>query len=405
MRQSKEMRRLGVTESVPSSLCCGCGACVDACSRKALSLILNDEGFYRPALDVGRCSSCGVCNLHCPMQSRTEGAASSDKLMIFGGWSNDQLERSMSTSGGLAFELAKRTIAESGVVVGCVMGNDLLPQHRLINTLEELSATRGSKDLPSMLSGVYRQAAAEAATGRKVFFTGTPCQVAAFETFLKSTFRDNVLTADIVCFGVPSIVAWRKHLAETFHGKVKEVRFRDKATGWENSSVKYTLTNGKVIYRQPSLDPFVAGFYSGAFHQSVCGVCPHASVPRPGDITLGDFWGVPAQFADQRGVSLVVASSCRGAQALEALRRMGQVTLFPSTLEIAGEANRRLVTNRSHHGSFPHREAAIRRLTAGESLHTVARTYLPCLLRRTLKRMLPLPLWKLGKGALKWIRR
>ena len=38
------------------SKCCGCGACVEICPPKALSMKPNKEGFQYPALDANRLS-------------------------------------------------------------------------------------------------------------------------------------------------------------------------------------------------------------------------------------------------------------------------------------------------------------------------------------------------------------
>ena len=45
--------------------CTGCGACVSVCSKQALSLRSNREGFYYPELNVKSCVDCKLCEKVC----------------------------------------------------------------------------------------------------------------------------------------------------------------------------------------------------------------------------------------------------------------------------------------------------------------------------------------------------
>lgn len=49
--------------------CCGCGACVNACSLGAISMIPDEEGFEYPQIDRKKCCSCGQCKKACFCQS------------------------------------------------------------------------------------------------------------------------------------------------------------------------------------------------------------------------------------------------------------------------------------------------------------------------------------------------
>jgi coenzyme F420-reducing hydrogenase beta subunit len=306
----------------------------------------------------------------------------------YGAWSNSESVRQTSTSGGIAFELASAVLEEGGVVVGCVMRDDHLPYHRIIDSMEELQKTKGSKYLPSNLEGVYKRAALETSR-RRVLFIGTPCQVRAFETYVKPANRDRVLTADVICFGLPSVLPWKSHVAELFGDDLKLVNFRDKSTGWSHSSVKYAMKDGTVIHQKSNEDVFLDGFHTAAFHQLICHSCPFAKIPRVGDVTLGDFWGVPPEWKDERGVSLVVASTKRGLLAINDLRERGQITLFNTTLQVAAAANPRLLSNHPIEHPHPRRAEVLRRLAKGEPLCSVASLYQPCLAVRLLKRVLP----------------
>jgi ferredoxin len=49
---------------VDEELCCGCGACVEACPRHALSIV-----DYKAVIDPARCDSCGQCVEACPQEA------------------------------------------------------------------------------------------------------------------------------------------------------------------------------------------------------------------------------------------------------------------------------------------------------------------------------------------------
>lgn len=47
-------------------LCCSCGICEGVCHKEAISLKINEEGFYVPEVDRNKCTDCGLCYSVCP---------------------------------------------------------------------------------------------------------------------------------------------------------------------------------------------------------------------------------------------------------------------------------------------------------------------------------------------------
>lgn len=41
--------------------CCGCAACASICPVEAISMKLDEEGFYYPIIDKEKCVGCKVC--------------------------------------------------------------------------------------------------------------------------------------------------------------------------------------------------------------------------------------------------------------------------------------------------------------------------------------------------------
>ncbi len=62
-----------------------------------------------------------------------------------------------------------------------------------------------------------------------------------------------------------------------------------------------------------------------------CYNCPHARLPRPGDLTLGDYWGdlqsLHPDWPIKDGIGSLVANSEKGQTVLESLAKEGKISL------------------------------------------------------------------------------
>lgn len=52
--------------------CCGCTACYAICSKNAIKMVEDDQGFAYPQIDMERCVGCGRCISVCPIKRRDE---------------------------------------------------------------------------------------------------------------------------------------------------------------------------------------------------------------------------------------------------------------------------------------------------------------------------------------------
>lgn len=326
--------------------CTGCFACQAACSQMAIKLALDADGFYRPIIDPETCNGCGICQQRCPVISDQEGILTDEKWFeppAFAAWSNDDQVRLGSSSGGLFSELARPVIEAGGAVAGCVWGENWTPIHILANTWADVERMRGSKYVPSHVGDIYSQVIASLRNNDKsVLFSGTPCQVAAMEVALSSEQRKRTLLVEFICHGVPSLRVFHSYLGELFGGDaVASYTFRDKALGWQTTTTAIS-ENGQRHHMPAPKDAFFQGFACHHLYvMESCHQCSFARLPRGGDITLGDFWGCPAQWMDKRGVSLVLANTPAGLAALEKLSESGRINLRSSELGSALLHNRR----------------------------------------------------------------
>ena len=49
--------------------CCGCTACYAVCSKNAISMVEDNEGFEYPVIDDDKCIQCNKCLQVCPIKT------------------------------------------------------------------------------------------------------------------------------------------------------------------------------------------------------------------------------------------------------------------------------------------------------------------------------------------------
>jgi hypothetical protein len=104
---------------------------------------------------------------------------------------------------------------------------------------------------------------------------------------------------------------------------VVSVNFRDKRSGWKDFGVALQLKSGREILTPFEHDWFMRGFLQNIALRPSCYRCQFNRVPRVGDITLGDFWGigeVDAQLDDGNGCSLVLVNGEKGGRLFDGVR-------------------------------------------------------------------------------------
>jgi hypothetical protein len=180
---------------------------------------------------------------------------------------------------------------------------------------------RGSKYVQSDMYSSFEDAMTCLEEGRKVFFTGTPCQIAGLKAYLGKEY-DLLLTADIACHGVPSPGLWQKYaeaLVCRCGSAITQVSFRDKISGWRKYSFSY-VSRGKKFSVPYTRDPYMALFIQDLTLRPSCYDCPARGGRSGSDLTLADLWNVAdtvPQMDDDKGVSLILANTDKGVKALE----------------------------------------------------------------------------------------
>jgi hypothetical protein len=62
-----------------------------------------------------------------------------------------------------------------------------------------------------------------------------------------------------------------------------------------------------------------------------------------GDVTLGDYWGVPKKLFDEKGISVVLANTESGRNALNKLKISQRIGLVPTDFKDAVNSNPRII--------------------------------------------------------------
>ncbi len=69
--------------------------------------------------------------------------------------------------------------------------------------MSQVYRLQGSKYVQSAIENTYVEAKEELDLGKKVLFSGTPCQIAGLYSYLRKGY-ENLYTIDVICHGVPS---------------------------------------------------------------------------------------------------------------------------------------------------------------------------------------------------------
>lgn len=249
---------------------------------------------------------------------------------------NTDTEVMRSTSGGAftglcnAFELLHKN--RKKYIYGAELTSSLKVRHTGVTSAKECSIFQGSKYVKSDCKDCYFEIASQLKNGCFVLFSGTPCQVAALKTYIdrEGITKDRLFTVDLICHGTPKTRVWNDYkewLEKKVHAGLKEYSFRYKPEGWKAYPARACFDNGVVLKNTALLSVFSRLHMSGYITAKACFSCPFSNMDRPGDITLGDFWGIEnmnTAIPWKYGVSLMLVNTENGMELVKGLSDMAQ---------------------------------------------------------------------------------
>lgn len=298
--------------------CCGCNVCGDCCPHASISYEIDNEGFWYPKVDIDTCTNCHLCEMVCPMLTKSDFIVRYETPKVFAAFNKNEEIRLDSTSGGVHSLLAEYVFAQGGYVGGAVYNTDHTVSHITSDDPSKLDEIRSSKYLQSKMVGQYMEVKELLNLGKTVFYCGAPCQIQALYKYLRKDY-DNLITADFICRGVNSpkvFVSYINMLERQYGSKATKIKFKCKKWGWHNFSTRVSFANGMEYCKDRDHDLFLIGYLqSGIFSRPSCYDCHFKGFPQKADITLADFWGIehldPGMDQD-KGTSLVMVNSDKG---------------------------------------------------------------------------------------------
>lgn len=188
-------------------------------------------------------------------------------------------------------------------------------------------------------------------------------RLGGLKTYLRKDY-DNLITADLVCHGVPSqqllndnIDHYRKKGVDL---QEDSIRFRTKMSSQTQSfkieygwfflkNQPYSDSPSKKAYYR---DPYMFGFIQGLFFRGSCYKCPYAYAVRVGDFTLSDFWGLgkDARMELGKGVSAVFINTEKARVLFEVMKE--EVAYEPREVQEAIVGNGQLQRPSSRHPQY-----------------------------------------------------
>ncbi len=315
MQQQNNMPRLA-----PKDLCTGCSACANGCPKGAIHMLPDREGFLYPTV-TDACIQCGHCTHICPALKERELRPDP---MVFAAWNPDEASRRVSTSGGVFTLLAEYILEDGGVVFGAAMSPDLQVRHIAVKSKEHLHLLQGAKLVQSEIGDAYSRVRHYLDRGRRVLFTGTPCQVDGLYRFL-GEHPEKLLTCDILCHGVPSPGVWCQLVHSMAYIKQKKpvsVNFYSKTDGQRERRFHVIFEGGSTYDAPFSKTDFGRGVSRGLFLRPACHNCSYACTDRVADLSLGSYQNLPKDFypeEQRRGICLLLVNSPKGAHMFDLL--------------------------------------------------------------------------------------
>lgn len=338
-------------------LCTGCGACLYACRKGAVTLVNILAVGIRPQFSSEGCANCTDCLSICPgyqvngaLQGGGECAKSDGYeevgpvLEVWEGHASDPEIRHRGSSGGILTALAVYCIEHEGMKgvlqTASRPGEPWSNQTVLSRSREDVVSCAGSRYAPAAPCEGLNQI--EESEGLCVFI-GKPCDAAAV-TMLRRERPELEKRLGLVltffCAGTPSTNG-TLDLLQSMNVSAQDVsKLNYRGEGWPG--------NFRVNLQKSSDEKSLSYHQSWAkltsYRPLRCNLCPDG-LGRLADISSGDGWHAYNENGDP-GRSIVLVRTERGREILRRAMAASYVVLTPATVETVRSAQPGLTQRR-----------------------------------------------------------
>lgn len=325
--------------------CTGCSACISTCPVNAIEMKIDINGFRYPYIKEERCIHCGKCDKVCPSVNHMSGLTNIEKQSAYIAVSKDNSIRLASSSGGAFTEICRSYGSDNLVVFGATFSMEGV-EHTYIEGLEKLSLLRKSKYIQSDMKDMYQKAKECLEQGKKVVFSGTPCQIAGLRNYCGREY-DNLLCIDLVCHGVGSWQVFHEcmnYAEREYKSQIVNYSFRAKkkyrSGANERHTSEYLMKDGKRVLIEK--DRYSQLFLNQLCIRQCCGeTCLYRTRDRQGDITISDFKNhkevmKPSKYI-KTDYSTIIVNNIKGMRAIKNLSKY--MEMIPISMDEVLEDN------------------------------------------------------------------
>lgn len=317
--------------------CTSCQMCGAVCPTQAISIELDEDGFYKPFVNNDKCINCELCiktcyKFDCDIHISTKEELQRTTLYAASAIEDDIVNST--TSGGIGDILAKELIKNGYYVVGVAYEYETdRAIHKVAKSVEGTNVFRGSKYIQPYSITSFREVIHNIKYQKYAIFA-LPCQIYAISKYLeKKGKRKQCILVDLYCHGCPSMHVWDKTTnmikQELNCEQFDEVNFRSKRRGWGNFIIEAKAAKRKYI-SSPLDNCFFDLFFSNQVLNQSCTNCKLRGTLSYSDIRLGDFWGKKYR-KNTRGISGVSISTHEGEKIFEIIKP--QISFVKESLE------------------------------------------------------------------------
>ncbi len=312
--------------------CTGCSACINICPTNCIQMIADEEGFDYPYYETDDCISCNRCLKVCPIAAnKTQGEILQNQQVLTFRTKNKNVWK-CSSSGGAFTEICKGFEDQETYIFGAQM-EGLSVLHSCVLGSDNIEVFRKSKYVQSQVGKTFVTVKKILKSGKKVIYSGTPCQIAGLKSYLGKSY-DNLLLIDFICHGVGSPEVFReavKEIGVNKHTTITSYKFRQKRKKLGKTfyfiSVYFHNDHEIIAYNKKN-DLYLNLFLSQLCLRRSCQEnCAFRQKERLSDITIADYKGGVVKnkygIIDYKNYSSVIFNTQKGLSIKDYLSKHG----------------------------------------------------------------------------------